>query len=101
MENLNSMNISQASQAEMRRAVLESPNVVCECGSKTFVAGYVLKRLSSLYSGTGKEQLVEIPAWVCSQCGKVPKEVRENKNFAKIFGEEDKDENKTETTLKI
>lgn len=95
------MNLTQASQAEMRRAVLDSPNVVCECGSKTFVTGYVLKRLSGLYSGTEREQLVEIPAWVCSRCGKVPKEVRENKNFAKIFGEDEEDVNKTEITLKI
>lgn len=82
MDNFNSQTI------DGRLLILDSPNVICECGCKTFVNSCVLKRISSLYSGTGKEELKEIPILICSECGKVPKELRDNKNFAKIFGED-------------
>lgn len=76
------------------KIVLDSPNVVCECGCRTFVPVVVLKKVSALVSPTGKEEIVDIPLYVCSKCGKVPQDYRDKPNFDKIFGEENK-ENKT------
>ena len=77
-------------QLKMRDAILNSDNVVCKCGCKTFKQVYVLKRISSLITGTGKEEIAEIPVFVCSSCGEVPAEYKNNANYKKIFGEEEK-----------
>ena len=76
--------------------ILDSPNVVCdECGSKLFKPAYVLKKVSSLVSPTGKQEIVEIPLFVCAKCGRLPKEYSDNNNAKKIFGEEIKEEKKS------
>ena len=46
-----------------------------ECGNKVFVEAIVLKKLSSLVTGTGKEELMPARVMVCRNCGKVPKEI--------------------------
>ena len=79
-------------------AVLESPNVVCECGCKTFIEVNVLKKLSALVSPTGRPEIINIPVFQCSKCGKVPDEYMNSANAKKIFGESD---SKTEDKPKI
>ena len=68
-------------------AVIDSPNIVCECGCKTFAPAAVLKKVSRFYTGTGRDELVDIPVYVCTKCGKVPTEYMEKGNAARIFGE--------------
>ena len=76
--------------------ILDSPNVVCdECGSKLFKPAYVLKKVSSLVSSSGRQEIMEIPLFVCAKCGKLPKEYAENANAMKIFGEDTKEEKKS------
>ena len=80
MEDLGNAHVNYA-------AVLDSPNIVCECGCKTFAPAAVLKKVSRLFTGTGREELVDIPVYVCTKCGKVPQEYMEKGNAARIFGE--------------
>lgn len=68
-------------------AIVDSPNIVCECGCKTFIEGAVLKKVSQIISPTGREEIMPIPVFVCSECGKVPKYYTENPNYSRIFGE--------------
>lgn len=68
-------------------AVLDSPNVICECGCKTFVEMAVLKKVSGLLLGTGKDEIVPIPVFGCAKCGKIPAEFMEKANAKKIMGE--------------
>ena len=67
--------------------IIESPNIVCKCGNKVFIQAVVLKKISALISPSGKEEIVEIPVYVCSKCGEVPEEYKNKPNFSKIFGE--------------
>ena len=76
-------------------AILDSPNIVCECGNKTFAQAFVLKRVSQLISPTGREEIVDFPIYVCSKCGKVPQEFMDKNNAARVFGE-NKDGSETE-----
>ena len=73
---------------EMQKAIVNSPNVVCECGSKVFAPGVVLKKVSALTSPTGKEEIIDIPVYVCAKCGEVPRVYKDKPNYNKIFGEE-------------
>lgn len=70
------------------KIVMDSPNVVCECGCKTFIPAVLLKKVSALVSPTGNEELVDIPVYVCSKCGKIPQVYRNKPNFDKIYGED-------------
>lgn len=89
-------------------AIIDSPNIVCECGCKTFAPAAVLKKVSSLITMTGKDEIVDIPVYVCTKCGKVPQEYLDKQNAARIFGEKketkntkDESENKSNNTLII
>ena len=67
--------------------IMESPNMVCECGNKVFIEGYVVKKVSKILTGTPNDTFYPIPLYVCSKCGKVPKEFLDKSNASKIFGE--------------
>ena len=69
-------------------SLLDSPNVVCECGSKLFYEAIVLKKVSALISPTGKEELYPIPVYVCDKCGKIPADLTSKANASKILGED-------------
>lgn len=69
-------------------SLLDSPNVVCECGSKLFHEAIVLKKVSALISPTGKEELYPIPVYVCEKCGKIPADLTSKANASKILGED-------------
>lgn len=96
----NNVDMNQMS-AMFKKTVLTSPNIVCECGCKTFIAAAALKKVSSVVSMTGRDEIIDIPVYVCSSCGKIPKEYTDNANFKKIFGEDVAEEEKKETILKV
>jgi len=85
-------NTSQIISGPTAKDIMESPNVVCECGNKVFVEGYVIKRISRILTGSPEDTLYPIPLYVCSKCGKVPTEFLEKANASKIFGETEKTE---------
>lgn len=97
MDNLE--NMQAADMASTAKIVYNSPNVVCECGSKVFHEAMVLKRVSSLVTGSGREELVPIPVYVCDKCGKIPAEFT-NKPAAKLILGEDKSEEKETVIIK-
>lgn len=71
-------------------SILSAQNVVCEkCGSKIFTPAYVLKRVSKLVSQSGRDEVLEIPLFVCAKCGEVAPHYKSNANYAKIMGEEE------------
>lgn len=76
--------------------LLDSPNVVCECGSKLFHEAIVLKKVSALISPTGKEELYPIPVYVCDKCGKIPEDLTSKANASKILGEDTTDKKSDE-----
>ncbi len=78
---------SQIISGPTAKDIMDSPNVVCECGNKVFVEGYVIKRISRILTGSPNDTLYPIPLYVCSKCGKVPTEFLEKANASKIFGE--------------
>jgi hypothetical protein len=52
--------------------IKNSKSVVCECGGMLFREEVFFKILSPLLSPSGKEELVPMPVFVCTKCGKVP-----------------------------
>ena len=41
-------------------AVIDSPNIVCECGCKTFAPAAILKKVSKIVTMTGRDEIVDI-----------------------------------------
>ena len=68
-------------------AVIDSPNIVCECGCKTFAPAAILKKVSKIVTMTGRDEIVDIPVYVCTKCGKIPQEYMDKGNAARILGE--------------
>ena len=66
--------IDPVEQARQEKMIKDAPFVVCpECGGRTFSEKLMFKKISGLMTGTGQDQVVNIPALVCDGCGKVPK----------------------------
>lgn len=75
--------------------VLSSPNVTCKkCGSKVFLEGMVIKKVSGLLTATGKDSIVPIPVYYCAKCGEVLTEFYEGDYASKLLGETAKIETK-------
>ena len=68
-------------------AVIDSPNIVCECGCKTFAPAALLEKVSKIVTMTGRDEIVDIPVYVCTKCGKIPQEYMDKGNAARILGE--------------
>ncbi|HRT03606.1 MAG TPA: hypothetical protein P5513_06665 [Candidatus Diapherotrites archaeon] len=49
-----------------------SKSVVCECGGMIFTEKLFFKKISSILSPTGREEIVPMPIIICDKCGKVP-----------------------------
>lgn len=75
-------------QQQAAKIVLDSPNIVCECGCNTFLPAVALKKVSSIVSPSGKEEVIDVPVYICSKCGAIPQWYKDKPNFAKIFGED-------------
>jgi len=62
-------------QPRMNVDLSNALDVVCEeCGCKTFREVAFVKKVSALVSPTGKEAIVPVGTFACSQCGNVNKE---------------------------
>ena len=70
--------------------VKNGKNIKCdECGNLTFIEKITFKKISSILSPTGKDEVIPMPIIVCDKCGKVskifdpqglvPKELKANK----------------------
>lgn len=57
-------------QINIGPAIASAENIKCECGCTTFLQGVELKKLSSIISPTGQDEIVPLPAFICSSCGK-------------------------------
>ena len=68
-------------------AVIDSPNIVCECGCKTCAPAAILKKVSKIVTMTGRDEIVDIPVYVCTKCGKIPQEYLDKGNSSRILGE--------------
>lgn len=71
------------------RSVVTSPTCVCSsCGHRIFREGLVIKKVSALLTGTGKDELVPIPMYMCDKCGEVLEEYKKTANYKVIMGED-------------
>ena len=59
-------------QATQQKAIMDSPWMECECGGITFTQLIMVKRISGLLNGTGKDQVLEVPMMQCNSCNKIP-----------------------------
>ncbi len=53
--------------------IRNAPFVTCECGGKIFSEKIMFKKLSSLISQSGQEEIRPMPVLVCEKCGKIPR----------------------------
>lgn len=100
MGNMDMNSLQAASTQQLMSAVYNAPTVVCKCGSKLFHEAVVLKKVSGLATGTGREELIPIPVYVCDKCGAIPEEFTSRSAAKKILGE-DTEENKEESSILI
>lgn len=82
-------------------AVIDSPNVVCECGCKTFAPAAILKKVSKIVTMTGRDEIVDIPVYVCTKCGKIPQEYMDKGNAARILGDNKETSSNSEKTSSL
>jgi len=52
--------------------IKNAQSIKCDCGGILFTEKITFKKISSLLSPTGKEEIIPIPVMVCDVCGKVP-----------------------------
>ena len=66
-------------QPRMNVDLSNALDIVCEkCGCKTFKEVAFIKKVSALVSPTGKEALVPVGTFACSQCSHVNREFDPN-----------------------
>lgn len=62
----------QEKMLEMRRLLSMATDIECEeCKNKNFVEVYRIKHLSGLATGTGKDSIIPMPVFACSDCGHI------------------------------
>ena len=93
--------LQAASTQQLMSAVYNAPTVKCKCGSKIFHEAVVLKKVSGLATGTGKEELIPIPVYVCDKCGAIPEEFTSRSGAKKILDIEDEPEKKEDSSIII
>lgn len=50
--------------------------IVCEkCGCTTFTEAVMLRKVSSLLTGTGQPGIIPIPTFICTRCGGINKDM--------------------------
>lgn len=87
-------------EIQVKNQIMNSPTVICSgCNSKLFVENVILKKISLLYTGTGKDELVPIPVYVCTKCGKILDYFTEKPNFKKLYGEIEEDKSDIKDNL--
>jgi hypothetical protein len=58
---------------KIRIDISQAPWIECSENNKLFESKLLFKRISPLYSPSGKEEFLPLEAIVCTKCGKVPK----------------------------
>ena len=67
-------------------AIESAENIKCNCGCTTFTQGMELKKLSKLVSPTGQEEIITLPVFICSKCGKILRLDRDENETAEESG---------------
>lgn len=49
--------------------------LTCDCGGMLFEQGIVFKKISSIVSPSGKEEMYPLEVLICKKCGRVPNEL--------------------------
>lgn len=71
---------------KIRVDLSQAPWVGCECGHNLFSSGIMFKKLSSILSPTGKEELIPVEVVICQKCQKVPSFIVKNiKDFPDVL----------------
>ena len=59
-------------QQQVQVDLKQADTIKCKsCGNYLFIQSFVLKKLSSLVSPTGKEEMIPIQVFSCGNCGTV------------------------------
>lgn len=77
---------SQIIGAPTMNDILSAPNLVCECGNRTFTECMIIKKLPKSLTGGTKDSVYPIPVYVCAKCGKIPTEFLESEDAEKLLG---------------
>ena len=88
-----------------RKAVEDSPYIVCSCGNGTYVTANFLKNVSGLRTGNGVDMIVPQQIFICANCGSIISGYEENilvdpSKFDVKNGMELKEQPKTDPTPK-
>jgi len=54
---------------DFEKAVAEAENMPCQCGHHYFKTVTAKREVSSLFTGTGKNEIVLVGLLVCDKCG--------------------------------
>jgi len=73
--NINQMNVGNQPPRITAETVKQAKVFECTCGGKMFSEKMIIKKLSSLLSPTGREEMFPMNLLVCDSCGLVPKEL--------------------------
>ena len=64
------MNLPPMEPAKLQITPEQMDSICCDaCGHEYFKQVLILKRISQLYTGTTKDKVVTMPAFVCDACG--------------------------------
>lgn len=72
MENLDQQQMLERQQ-QIQRIVEQSPRKKCSCGCEFFDTATAQVEVSSLLSGTGKNEILLVGVLLCRDCGKESK----------------------------
>lgn len=77
---------------QLNNAILTAPIEKCsKCGSPFFKEVMIVKKISSVLTGTGKPGMMPIPVYVCEKCGEVLHSMAEDfKRMTEVVDEEKK-----------
>jgi len=70
------------------KAIKDAPVIKCECGSPTFREAIIFKKVPGLYVGTTEPVLYPVPVYVCTECGKIMKEMIKDKSLLELINDE-------------
>jgi len=59
-------------QQGVRINLADTPWVECDCGSLSFEPGLMFKKISSLVSPSGKEEVMPVEVFTCKECKGIP-----------------------------
>lgn len=78
--------MQQMTPQNIGAAIESAENIKCNCGCTTFTQGMELKKLSKLVSPTGQEEIITLPVFICSKCGKILRLDRDENETAEESG---------------